>query len=122
MYFFTRPLLGLASLALWLCAAGGTLLAAGLAAASLWPLQGRPQPLILASAVCGLGFGFFQVLARSNGREDHHELAVCRSGQPERLEPAVKRAFADAHPLSHLEPRVSTVPKQPFEFDNVLAV
>lgn len=45
----------------WLCAAGGTLLAAGLAAASLWPLQGRPQPLILVTAVCGLGFGFFQV-------------------------------------------------------------
>lgn len=45
----------------WLCAAGGTLLAVGLGAAALWPLQGRPQPLILLTAICGLGFGLFQV-------------------------------------------------------------
>ncbi|MGJ7492160.1 MFS transporter [Variovorax sp. ZT4R33] len=45
----------------WLCAAGGTVLAMGLAAASLWPLPGRPQPLILFAVLCGLGFGLFQV-------------------------------------------------------------
>lgn len=45
----------------WLCAAGATLLAMGLAAASLWPLEGRPQPLILITVACGLGFGLFQV-------------------------------------------------------------
>ncbi|MGJ7488479.1 MFS transporter [Variovorax sp. LT2P21] len=45
----------------WLCAAGGAVLAVGLAAASLWPLPGRPQPLILFAVLCGLGFGLFQV-------------------------------------------------------------
>lgn len=45
----------------WLCAAGGAVLAVGLAAASLSPLQGRPQPLILFAVLCGLGFGLFQV-------------------------------------------------------------
>ncbi|MDW5442843.1 MFS transporter [Polaromonas sp. SM01] len=45
----------------WLCAAGGICLALGLAAASLWPLQGRPLPLVLLTMLCGLGFGLFQV-------------------------------------------------------------
>lgn len=45
----------------WLCAAGGACLAIGLAAASLWPLEGRAQPLVLLTLLCGLGFGLFQV-------------------------------------------------------------
>lgn len=45
----------------WLCAAGGAGLAAGLAAACLWPLQDDPQPLVLLTALCGLGFGLFNV-------------------------------------------------------------
>jgi DHA2 family multidrug resistance protein-like MFS transporter len=45
----------------WLCAAGGACLAAGLAAASLWPLQGGLRPLLLFTALCGLGFGLFNV-------------------------------------------------------------
>jgi DHA2 family multidrug resistance protein-like MFS transporter len=47
--------------AAWLCAAGGACLAAGLAAASLWPLQRDPRPLMLFTALCGLGFGLFNV-------------------------------------------------------------
>ena len=45
----------------WLCAAGGACLTIGLAGASLWPLQGRPLPLVLLTTLCGLGFGLFQV-------------------------------------------------------------
>jgi DHA2 family multidrug resistance protein-like MFS transporter len=45
----------------WLCAAGGACLAAGLAAAALWPLHGSPAPLIPLMMLCGLGFGLFQV-------------------------------------------------------------
>lgn len=45
----------------WLCAAGGVVLAIGLSAAALWPLQGRPLPLLLITVICGLGFGLFQV-------------------------------------------------------------
>lgn len=44
-----------------LCAAGGMALALGLAAAALWPLAGAPQPLLAITALCGLGFGLFQV-------------------------------------------------------------
>jgi DHA2 family multidrug resistance protein-like MFS transporter len=44
----------------WLCTAGGACLAAGLAAACLWPL-GDPQSLTLFTALCGLGFGLFNV-------------------------------------------------------------
>lgn len=41
----------------WLCALGGTSLAAGLMLAALWPIL----PAILAGTVlCGAGFGFFQ--------------------------------------------------------------
>jgi MFS transporter, DHA2 family, multidrug resistance protein len=45
----------------WLCAIGGACLAAGLAAAALWPLHGNPLPLIPLTMLCGLGFGLFQV-------------------------------------------------------------
>jgi DHA2 family multidrug resistance protein-like MFS transporter len=45
----------------WLCAAGGACLAVGLAAAGLWPLVGDPRPLALFTAICGLGFGLFNV-------------------------------------------------------------
>lgn len=44
-----------------LCTAGGGLLAVGLAAMALWPLHGSLYPLIVLSAVCGVGFGLFQV-------------------------------------------------------------
>ena len=45
----------------WLCAAGGTCLALGLAAAALWPLHGSALPLVPITMLCGLGFGLFQV-------------------------------------------------------------
>ncbi|MDB4971683.1 MAG: hypothetical protein JWN48_24 [Myxococcaceae bacterium] len=45
----------------WLCALGGTLLAAGLAGAALWPLHGEPFVLIPFVMLCGVGFGLFQV-------------------------------------------------------------
>ena len=45
----------------WLCAAGAVCLALGLAAASLWPLQGNALPLVPITMLCGLGFGLFQV-------------------------------------------------------------
>ena len=45
----------------WLCAAGGTCLALGLAAASFWPLHGSALPLVPITMLCGLGFGLFQV-------------------------------------------------------------
>jgi DHA2 family multidrug resistance protein-like MFS transporter len=45
----------------WLCAVGGVILTAGLAAAALWPLHGHPLPIALFTMTCGLGFGLFQV-------------------------------------------------------------
>jgi MFS transporter, DHA2 family, multidrug resistance protein len=45
----------------WLCAAGGSCLALGLAAASLWPLHSSALPLVPITMLCGLGFGLFQV-------------------------------------------------------------
>ena len=45
----------------WLCAAGGVCIAVGLAAASLWPLESDPLPLVPLTVLCGLGFGLFQV-------------------------------------------------------------
>jgi DHA2 family multidrug resistance protein-like MFS transporter len=45
----------------WLCAAGGVLLAAGLAFAAAWPLNGKPFVLVPMIMLCGLGFGLFQV-------------------------------------------------------------
>ncbi|MGZ3273490.1 MAG: MFS transporter [Caulobacteraceae bacterium] len=45
----------------WLCFAGGTLLALGLAAAAIWPLRHQPQAIGLCAMLCGLGFGLFNV-------------------------------------------------------------
>lgn len=45
----------------WLCAAGGLCLALGLAAASLWPMDGAPLALVPITMLCGLGFGLFNV-------------------------------------------------------------
>jgi len=45
----------------WLCAAGGACLAAGLAAASIWPLEGNVLPLVPLTMLCGFGFGLFNV-------------------------------------------------------------
>ena len=45
----------------WLCVAGGVLLAAGLAAASIWPPHGDAYMLVPMIMLCGLGFGLFQV-------------------------------------------------------------
>ena len=44
-----------------LCAIGAGLLAAGLAAASLWDLGERPLALVPLTMLCGVGFGLFQV-------------------------------------------------------------
>lgn len=44
----------------WLCAAGGLILALGLASAALWPLKEDVRPMLLFAAACGLGFGLFQ--------------------------------------------------------------
>jgi DHA2 family multidrug resistance protein-like MFS transporter len=44
----------------WLCALGGACLALGLLLATLWPLNGHLLPLVFATALAGLGFGFFQ--------------------------------------------------------------
>ncbi|HWA63269.1 MAG TPA: MFS transporter, partial [Caulobacteraceae bacterium] len=44
----------------WLCAAGATCLAAGLAAAAAWTPGGEPRLLALCCVLCGLGFGLFQ--------------------------------------------------------------
>lgn len=45
----------------WICAAGGVLLALGLAGAAVWP-GGEPlAPLAACATICGLGFGLFQV-------------------------------------------------------------
>ncbi|RYB02705.1 MFS transporter [Lichenibacterium ramalinae] len=43
-----------------LCAAGGTVLAAGLGLAAVWPLHGHPGPLVAFLMLGGLGFGLFQ--------------------------------------------------------------
>jgi DHA2 family multidrug resistance protein-like MFS transporter len=44
-----------------LCASGAVILAVGLIGASLVPVQTNVAPLVLCSAVCGIGFGLFQV-------------------------------------------------------------
>ncbi|MFS2012125.1 MFS transporter [Azospirillum sp. CT11-132] len=44
----------------WLCAAGGLLLAAGLALSAFWPLQRDPLPLLAFMVISGFGFGLFQ--------------------------------------------------------------
>ena len=60
-----------------LCAAGGGCLAVGLVAASLWPLNGDPLPLVPITMLCGLGFGLFQV---SNNRNMFLSAPLQRSG------------------------------------------
>jgi DHA2 family multidrug resistance protein-like MFS transporter len=45
----------------WLCAAGGACLAAGLAATSIWPMEGNVLPLVPLTMLCGFGFGLFNV-------------------------------------------------------------
>lgn len=45
----------------WLCAAGGGLLAVGLAATALWPLPGASAAFVGLAVTCGVGFGLFQV-------------------------------------------------------------
>jgi DHA2 family multidrug resistance protein-like MFS transporter len=49
----------------WLCALGGVSLALGLACLALCPLDARPWALVGVIALCGAGFGLFQV---SNNR------------------------------------------------------
>ncbi len=49
-----------------LCTAGGICLAMGLAAIMIWPLQKSLWPLALLNALCGLGFGLFQVSNNQN--------------------------------------------------------
>ena len=44
-----------------LCALGAGLLALGLAAMAVWPLSETPLPSLGLSALCGVGFGLFQV-------------------------------------------------------------
>ena len=61
----------------WLCAAGGVCLAAGLAAAALWPLHGKPLALLPITVLCGLGFGLFQV---PNNRNMFLSTPLARSG------------------------------------------
>lgn len=43
------------------CSAGALILAAGLGAAAAWPAGGTIFPLAASAAVCGMGFGLFQV-------------------------------------------------------------
>lgn len=49
-----------------LCAAGGGLLALGLGAAALGPLNGDPRLLVPFTMMCGVGFGIFQVANNRN--------------------------------------------------------
>jgi DHA2 family multidrug resistance protein-like MFS transporter len=49
----------------WLCAVGGVALAIGLASLALCPLDAKPWLLVGLVALCGAGFGLFQV---SNNR------------------------------------------------------
>jgi len=51
----------------WLCAAGGALLAAGLALCAAWPAGGDPRVALAAfTSLAGLGFGFFQTPNNQN--------------------------------------------------------
>ena len=43
-----------------LCAAGGIVLALGLALSAIWPVHGDLSPLVIFFMLSGLGFGFFQ--------------------------------------------------------------
>ncbi len=44
----------------WLCAAGGTCLAAGLLGTALWSFGGDLRPFVFFTSLCGVGFGLFQ--------------------------------------------------------------
>ncbi|MEY4512952.1 MAG: Family ership [Pseudomonadota bacterium] len=61
----------------WLCALGGLLLSAGLACVALLPAESTQLSLVAAIALCGLGFGLFQV---SNNRNLLMSAAPLRSG------------------------------------------
>ena len=61
----------------YLCAAGGMVLALGLALAAAWPTAGSPAPLVLFTMISGIGFGFFQV---PNNREMLVAIPPARSG------------------------------------------
>lgn len=61
----------------WMCVAGGALLALGLASAALLPLRVMPLALIPCVALCGVGFGLFQV---SNNRNMFLAAPRARSG------------------------------------------
>ncbi|OZI26259.1 MFS transporter [Bordetella genomosp. 9] len=51
----------------WLCAAGSTCFALGLALCAGWPLQGNPAlPIVAFTSLAGLGFGFFQTPNNQN--------------------------------------------------------
>lgn len=60
-----------------LCAIGAGVLAAGLAALSLWPPAADPLALAMFAAVCGVGFGLFQV---PNNRNMFFAAPLSRSG------------------------------------------
>jgi DHA2 family multidrug resistance protein-like MFS transporter len=49
-----------------MCAIGAMLLATGLAATALWPLNGDPSLLAPFTAMSGVGFGLFQVANNRN--------------------------------------------------------
>lgn len=76
----TAPLAGLLADRIpsaWLCAAGGAVLALGLAAIAAWPVDGGPLPLVPLVVLCGAGFGLFQV---PNNREMFLGTPLERSG------------------------------------------
>jgi DHA2 family multidrug resistance protein-like MFS transporter len=50
----------------WVCAIGAVLLTAGLSTIALWPLSDDPRLLAAFMAVCGVGFGLFQVANNRN--------------------------------------------------------
>jgi MFS transporter, DHA2 family, multidrug resistance protein len=49
-----------------LCSLGGAILAVGLGAAALWPIDESALPLAGCTMICGIGFGLFQVLNNQN--------------------------------------------------------
>jgi len=61
----------------WLCVIGGACLATGLAAAAFYPMQGNPLPLVAFIALCGFGFGLFNV---GNNRNMYLTAPLARSG------------------------------------------
>jgi DHA2 family multidrug resistance protein-like MFS transporter len=61
----------------WLSALGAIALAAGLAATALWPLHDNPAAIVALTAMCGAGFGLFQV---SNNRNMFFAAPRERSG------------------------------------------